>query len=153
MCGGLSILTERGLQMKIPALAAAMILSWGMGPAGSVWGADVAPVVHAGAAVDNEGDATSCVACHDGAATGVLSYRLAGGQGNVLGSHPVEISYPGFFDQSRFHSEAEILQAGLRLREGKVTCISCHDLRLNGRPYYVPVSLDRSGLCLSCHRI
>lgn len=113
-------------------------------------------VEHKGQLVDNDGGYDSCMACHDGYTAKAVEYRIPGAFAyhslgkSPLGSHPVEIEYPmGNMD---YRSSDMVQMAGLRFSpDGKMSCITCHDLRLEKRPYYLPVTMVGSELCFSCH--
>lgn len=113
-------------------------------------------VVHFGQLVDNESGSTDCLACHDSVSAKGVGFQVTGhnSSGNPLGSHPIEMVYPQEWSgNEKYALPSDLAGAGLRLREGKVSCITCHDLTLQNRKYFLPVSVDNSGLCFTCHRI
>lgn len=106
-----------------------------------------------------------CLGCHDGvAAPGVLvgphamtwTQRDSAGLppgGARLTSHPVGTRYP--VGNPRYHSRAAVESAGrIKLPDGRIQCVSCHDPHNAGRHRGMLVeSNERSRLCLACHRI
>jgi len=109
----------------------------------------------------------TCLSCHDGAIADVIpvaSARMMGHQIgrshagfdsriNVsLGSHPVGVRYPQHGRDFVSKTSVEGRQ-GIRLPEGRVGCISCHDPHgTSGHKYMLVKSNRRSALCLSCHQ-
>jgi predicted CXXCH cytochrome family protein len=94
-----------------------------------------------------------CLACHDGTISGIVetggaSWEHAGGIGL---SHPIGIYYAETYrkDRRRYHPEAS-LPKELRLVDGKIECVTCHDhySKLKGL-----LVMDNRGsrMCLSCH--
>ncbi len=65
--------------------------------------------------------------------------------------HPIGVPYPD--RQKGFRIKARVEAAGkIKLPEGRVECISCHDQHEEeGWPYLLVMSNKRSALCLSCH--
>jgi predicted CXXCH cytochrome family protein len=106
-----------------------------------------------------------CLSCHDGSvaidtfgAEPLRTESMLGSRGRIgthgdLGTdHPVGIRYPDH-DRS-YHPRAEVESDGsVRLPEGRVECVSCHDVHSAGVTDKLLVkSNDRSALCLTCHR-
>ncbi len=101
-----------------------------------------------------------CLGCHDGtvatSAIGSSHAMLAGVRegftvpdGFVWRDHPIGVPYPG--DRREYHPESFVGRK-LRLPEGRIECISCHDPHnLTGLPGMLTVSNRRSALCLTCH--
>lgn len=103
-----------------------------------------------------------CLGCHDGTvATSAIgsSHALLAGvregfeiNGGIGGrDHPIGIRYPS--NRKDYRTEAFIAAKGkIRLPEGRVECISCHDPHNStGEPKMLVMSNRRSALCLSCH--
>ncbi|NOZ13651.1 MAG: cytochrome c3 family protein [Acidobacteria bacterium] len=97
----------------------------------------------------------NCLACHDGTIsrnveTGGASWEHAGGIGL---SHPIGVYYADAWrkDRKRYHPEASLPKA-LRLVNGKIECVTCHDHYSKRKGLLV---MDNSGsrLCLSCHNL
>jgi predicted CXXCH cytochrome family protein len=102
-----------------------------------------------------------CLGCHDGtvatSAIGSSHAMLATVRegfnvpdGFVWRDHPIGIAYPS--DRREYHPEAFAVAKNIRLPEGRIECISCHDphneLGIDGM---LQVSNRRSALCLTCH--
>lgn len=88
-----------------------------------------------------------CLKCHDGS-TGKMIALCLGNECLYLNNHSLMHPYPPARKANDYASRADIEQAGCILENGKVTCLSCHDLT---RP---PPHLIRDGdqLCLICHK-
>ncbi|MCG3131428.1 MAG: hypothetical protein FLDDKLPJ_02220 [Phycisphaerae bacterium] len=103
-----------------------------------------------------------CLGCHDGTVAsstiGTAHAMLAGVRegfevpdGFVWRDHPIGVPYPqgerGYVPRSRVEADGRI-----RLPEGRVECVSCHDPHnAAGEPYLLAMSNRRSALCLACH--
>lgn len=96
-----------------------------------------------------------CLACHDGTISGVVdtggaSWEHARGIGL---SHPIGVYYADAYRHNRgkYHPEASLPKA-LRLVDGKIECVTCHDhySKLKGL-----LVMDNRGsrMCLSCHNL
>ncbi|NOT02424.1 MAG: cytochrome c3 family protein [Phycisphaerales bacterium] len=106
-----------------------------------------------------------CLSCHDGSVAidtfgaeplrteFVLGSRgRIGAHGDLGMDHPVGIRYP---DHDRgYRPRAQVESDGaVRLPEGRVECVSCHDVHHPGVTDKLLVKPnDRSALCLTCHR-
>lgn len=103
-----------------------------------------------------------CLGCHDGTvATSTLSAAhsmLAGVRqgfqmpdGFVWRDHPIGIAYPS--DPHEFHPLSYVQQRGIRLPEGRLECVSCHDPHNEaGRDDLLSITNRQSRLCLTCHQ-
>ncbi|GFO55793.1 hypothetical protein GMSM_28000 [Geomonas sp. Red276] len=91
--------------------------------------------------------AEDCLQCHDGI-TGRLITLCLGDQCLYLQNHSILHPYPPVRRAAEYASRAEIEAAGCMLEDGKVTCLSCHNLT---KP---PPHLIRDGdeLCYICHK-
>lgn len=92
--------------------------------------------------------AEECLACHSAASsTRPVSICLTD-HCLYTNEHPVLRRYPPYGKEFDFASVAEITMAGCVLQDGKITCLSCHNLT---RP--IP-HLIKTGdqLCYLCHR-
>ena len=92
-----------------------------------------------------------CITCHD-KLEGVLKVSLSAGNivnHSASGSHPVGADYQeatlygGYIPKPR-------LNPAIKLPNGKVACISCHEGYTSQHGGLV-ISMDNSGLCQACH--
>lgn len=102
-----------------------------------------------------------CLGCHDGTvATSTIgsSHALLAGvregfdvpEDFVWRDHPIGIPYPA--GRRDYRPEGFALQKGIRLPQGRIECISCHDPHnITGIKGMLVMSNRRSALCLSCH--
>jgi predicted CXXCH cytochrome family protein len=103
-----------------------------------------------------------CLGCHDGTvamSTIGSSHAILAGvregfllrEGAVRTDHPIGVPYP--VDRRRFRSKASVVAtSGVRLPDGYVECVSCHDPHnTTGVDKMLVMSNRRSALCLSCH--
>lgn len=97
-----------------------------------------------------------CISCHDGVMAKGVNHRISSGNSYkvrgiemIKGAHPVGMIYEKF-GWNKEYVPAELLTAGVALIEGKVGCISCHNM-LGKNEMYLAVDNSRSGLCFSCH--
>jgi hypothetical protein len=88
-----------------------------------------------------------CLKCHDGV-TGSLITVCLGNQCLYLKNHSLMHVYPPVVKTDEYASRAEIEQAGCILEDGRVTCLSCHDLT-RPAPHLIR---DGDQLCLICHK-
>ncbi|HJV64921.1 MAG TPA: hypothetical protein VJ550_04235 [Geomonas sp.] len=88
-----------------------------------------------------------CLKCHDGT-TGKMITVCLGNDCLYLRNHSMMHPYPPAAKVNDYASRTEIEQAGCVLEDGKITCLSCHDLT-KPAPHLI-----RSGdqLCLICHK-
>jgi hypothetical protein len=124
-------------------LTVAGVLALGLVPALAV------EVDHHGSPADTEGKAAYCLSCHDG----------SGGKKIVVCStvclhpntHKMLIPYPPPAKKGYATLEA-VLAAGLKLEEGMITCITCHDLTNPLRHHFaVDATPYAQKLCYVCH--
>jgi len=107
-------------------------------------------VPHHGVSADSEGSVNDCLSCHDGTIGTAVS--LSTMIGNFIGSHPVNRDYPPFGKSASYAPVEMVTSAGIKLVNGQVTCITCHNLK-NQEKYHLAVPIDGSGLCFKCHKI
>ncbi len=105
-----------------------------------------------------------CLSCHDGVmASDVFSFAHATRSPTPLGtswigsgsltSHPIGVKYP--LANQTYNPESAVTADGrIKLPDGRVQCISCHDPHNTHRNRGMLVrSNDGSRLCLSCHHL
>jgi predicted CXXCH cytochrome family protein len=93
------------------------------------------------------------MACHDGVSAGEFDNatpwsRGAGAMGDHRRNHPVGVAYPRN-PRGSFRHPAQ-LPDQVRLPDGKVSCVSCHDLYTQ-EPDLLSVPIYESKLCMTCH--
>lgn len=102
-----------------------------------------------------------CLGCHDGTiATSTIgsSHAMLAGvregfkmpDGFVWRDHPIGIRYPD--NRREYRPQAFVQAKGIRMPEGRIECVSCHDPHNeSGHPAMLAASNRRSALCLTCH--
>ncbi len=97
-----------------------------------------------------------CLSCHDGVTAQETGYTTAGGHGGSwlndnAQNHPVGIRYETHHrgKGTRLRG-ASSLPPEVRLPNGRVSCISCHNLYGNDAKL-LSVPIEGSALCFSCH--
>lgn len=95
-----------------------------------------------------------CLSCHDGVIAKMASgadVRAGNFQHSTIGlSHPVGVAYPRPSLKNDF-VDAAGLPPEIRLFDGKVGCLSCHDPYI-GKKNFLVKGNKGSALCLACHR-
>jgi predicted CXXCH cytochrome family protein len=110
-----------------------------------------------------------CLTCHDGAiaeeihlGNGKRTVSQVGRSTSVvnsliefpLASHPVGILYDEYHNKKLVPKASVAADGRIRLPNGRVECISCHDSHgTEGYKSLLVKSNRRSALCLSCHRL
>lgn len=106
-------------------------------------------VPHHGYYVDSEGTHTTCLSCHDGIIAEGIPICLE----TICfynASHPINKNYPPP-DKLREYVPAALAEhSGIIFSNGKISCISCHNVR-NPNRYHLRVENRESKLCLTCH--
>jgi len=102
-----------------------------------------------------------CLGCHDGtiatSTIGSSHAMLAGVREGfkmpdraVWRDHPIGVRYPS--DPREYHPASFVQARGIRLPDGRIECVSCHDPHNEtGLANMLVTSNRRSGLCLTCH--
>ena len=98
-----------------------------------------------------------CLSCHDGSVArlsviGVGSWSHAEGFTNSdTGTHPIGVDYEDVYMNSpgEFRPPS-MLDSRIKLVDGKVGCVSCHNL-YSDTPMKLVMSNRQSRLCLECH--
>lgn len=106
-----------------------------------------------------DAESQRCLSCHDGV-TAAESHNAAspdrslGYVGNRSRSHPIGVGYPSHTlrgSSASFRSAGQLPEK-VRLPEGKVSCVSCHDLYARDR-HRLSVPIEGSALCFTCHEM
>ncbi|MHB8844466.1 MAG: cytochrome c3 family protein [Nitrospirota bacterium] len=105
-------------------------------------------VSHHNTTVDADSPPQDCISCHDGSVAKHVSFCTV--RCNFSGSHSMMKHYPPAGQSSRYAPAAAVQARGIKLQNGQVTCISCHNLR-NPSPGHLVMDNAGSRLCLSCH--
>ena len=105
-------------------------------------------VDHHGLKADSEASLEICVSCHDGSVSNNVPFCSAKCAFNT--PHAVLKNYPPVGERKKYAPTSVILSKGIRLVNGQITCISCHDLN-NPAKYHLVVENQNSRLCLICH--
>ena len=105
-------------------------------------------VSHHSTRVEANGPAHDCISCHDGATAKHVSFCTV--RCDFSGGHSILKRYPPAGKAAQYAPAAAVQAKGVKLQDGMVTCISCHDLRNPSRDHLV---MDNTGsrLCLVCH--
>ena len=107
-------------------------------------------VLHHGFTVNGKATVLECLTCHDGSISTARSFCMMESCSSTLNVHPVNMPYPPVDKRRMFNKPAMIKAAGIKLVNGLVTCVSCHNLANPKLPHLV-IGLDHSKLCLTCH--
>lgn len=93
-----------------------------------------------------------CLSCHDGVVSKMTDVApRAGDFRHSIGlSHPIGIEYPIVSVRQDFVN-ISALPSSIKLFDGKVGCLSCHNL-YGGKKNFLVMENRGSALCLSCHR-
>lgn len=99
----------------------------------------------------NHEDPRVCLTCH----SGLISQNVIPCTKNSClldpnSSHPIFKRYPPVGKESEFAPPAQVEAAGVKLINGEVTCISCHNL-INQEEFHLVMENTRSRLCKTCH--
>lgn len=104
--------------------------------------------------IDIDAHSLHCLGCHVGghSAGGSVSVSRMGVLRHASGTapHPIGRSYRDASLRGGFQPEQQLAQKKIILSNGRISCISCHEAYKKDHGKLV-VSLERSGLCLSCH--
>ncbi len=105
-----------------------------------------------------DGESRRCLGCHDGVTAADARNATAGDRigdvGDVRRNHPIGVRYPhGPIRQREVaFRPASLLPPEVRLPDGSVSCVSCHNLYSRSR-YLLSVPIENSTLCFTCHDI
>ena len=95
---------------------------------------------------ESEGTASDCLSCHDPSLAGDAKYCTT--KCGIIKSHSIEKEYPPAENRELYASLAEVTARGIKLIDGKLSCISCHNLKNPGRFH---LAADGRELCIICH--
>lgn len=102
-----------------------------------------------------DAESRRCLGCHDGVSASESTNPTdtsPRGRWDMRRNHPVGVDYPepGPGRSGASVRPSQLLPQRVRLPEGKVSCVSCHDLYgTEHRRLSVPI--EESELCLACH--
>lgn len=105
---------------------------------------------HHGVMANSESNAYECLSCHDGQVGSPV--HMSTKPGNIFCDHPINMDYPPTKKEAYYLPLESVTDAGIKLMNGQVTCISCHNLK-NPEKAHLAVPLDNSNLCFVCHKI
>lgn len=93
-----------------------------------------------------------CLSCHDGIISKINTVVVKSGsfEHSIGLSHPVGVEYPTTGRDDEFMPRNNLPEE-IKLFNGTVGCLSCHNPYDNKKSYLV-MSNFRSALCLTCHR-
>jgi hypothetical protein len=97
-------------------------------------------IIHHDVTADPDSTARECLSCHDGTV----------GKCNFQGPHSSLPKYPPKGKEREYAPVASLQTAGVRLESGKMTCISCHNLRHTGT-YHLNKGRYGNEICGICH--
>jgi predicted CXXCH cytochrome family protein len=97
-------------------------------------------ISHQRVTADPDSPARECLACHDGTV----------GKCNFQGPHSKLPVYPPRGKEREYASVASLKTSGIRLENGRLTCISCHDLRNSGARHLIKAGQGNT-ICGRCH--
>ncbi len=103
-------------------------------------------ISHHGSMVDSEGSPQLCLSCHDESLAGNITFCTV--KCTVLSSHSILKDYPPAKNSDLYAPVDMVAAQGIKIVNGKVTCISCHDLK-NPRKFHLVV--EHPELCVICH--
>ena len=109
-------------------------------------GAELIP--HHGLEVEADGTADDCIGCHDGFVAKNASFCTV--ECDFRGSHPILKHYPPPGKEAAFVPLEVLTAEGVKLEQGQITCISCHNLR-NPDRYHLWIDNGDDKLCQACH--
>ena len=107
-------------------------------------------VLHNDNLVDSN-DPKICLTCHNGIlARNISPCTKISCLLEPNSSHPVFKKYPPDGKESEYAPSFQVQAAGIILKNGEVTCISCHNL-MNQEGFHLVMENKRSRLCKTCH--
>jgi predicted CXXCH cytochrome family protein len=104
-------------------------------------------VPHHGTLADSSGRVRDCISCHDGTAGSMVP--VCASKCKTSEKHSVLKRYPPKKHAEDYAPVRVVRSKGLKIVNGKVTCISCHDLKI-GNEYHLIIE-NQKVLCGTCH--
>lgn len=106
-------------------------------------------VDHHGLTVDYSDDPNDCITCHDGSIAPPARYCTV--NCGFSTAHSILKDYPPRQKEQSYAPVESLQEKGIRLFNGKVSCVSCHDLKISTKNHLI---MDNNGsvLCFSCHK-
>lgn len=107
-------------------------------------------IAHNGWMVNDSGDPSECIVCHDGSTASIAHYCTV--DCSVVTPHSIMKDYPPALKEGSYAPVTSLEEKGIRLFNGKLGCVSCHDLKKKKGAHLI---MDNAGsaLCFSCHLI
>lgn len=105
-------------------------------------------IFHHALMADADGDIAHCLSCHDG--TQAKNVHVCLEDCGFQSPHPVTKRYPPRGKEDLFPPAALLSAKGIKLPGDRLSCISCHDIRKNGK-YHLVIEKTGSKLCMTCH--
>ena len=105
-------------------------------------------ISHHGKSVVIDMRAEGCLSCHDGSMAESVTYCTV--QCDFSTSHVIFKKYPPSRKPREFAPLTVVLAKGIRLQNGRITCVSCHDLR-NQTAFHLVAGKNQENICMACH--
>lgn len=106
-----------------------------------------------------DAESKRCLTCHDGVNASETSSAAAthssfGSFANERRNHPIGVPYPTHQPPGNGtkYRPASLLPREIRLPDGMVSCVSCHNL-YGSDEHLLTVPIKDSALCLTCHEM
>ena len=100
--------------------------------------------------VDSD-DPEICLTCHNGTiAKNISPCTKVSCLLDPRSSHPVFKKFPPEGKESEFVPFSQVESAGIKLKNGEVSCISCHNILIQ-EDFHLVMENRRSRLCKTCH--
>ena len=100
----------------------------------------------------NATDSTECLDCHTDDNDQKLDSTSNSCTSSKNNSHPVKVDFPPADKKKLFKSAEDAKKSGIRFNNGKITCLSCHDLKKDS-PKHLIIQNKNSKLCFACHKM
>ncbi len=98
-----------------------------------------------------------CISCHDGMVSANVHFKVwdRNDRGATMnGSHPIGQNYEEIqLHNYRMFAPVDKVQATLKLVNGRVSCVTCHDVFNPNNTDNLKLAVDNRGskLCFTCH--